>query len=295
MTYFFERLFPDGMNGEKGLNALIDLLFEPISKLTVFLVIIWVCIQVLTYFANPNKDMDPYILVRPILIMAAIFFYKDLVYMLLQQPTDFLTEIIEEGGREIVEVDTTQNFDRYFMAHLVATDFIKEGVSHIISGNPIIEFLHIILSLALLAASFYIMIRQVLSIALYHIIGIIALPLSLIPGNQEILKKWFFGFLSVLLWMPILRILQTIILTINAQEYEGENRFIPTDDGLVWLALQVGMLFFILATPKYANMLVSGSGDSDSSGYLFAFFRETYYRSKNNSYGSIASQRNPNK
>jgi hypothetical protein len=103
-------------------------------------------------------------------------------------------------------------------------------------------------------------------------LGVLILPFSLIPGNEEILKRWFFGFLAVLLWMPILRIIQTMMILIYTVDTKGMVQ------PLISVALQIVMIIFILQVPKYANLLVSGSGDSDTNGWLFFTGREIYYR-----------------
>jgi hypothetical protein len=232
-------------------------------------------VQVATYFANPSKEMDPYILIKPILVMAAMYLYNPLVGLLLDKPVTLITDITEQAAIEISNTDSTETFEKFFLDQLTS---MKSGTDtwDILSWNPILEILHILVSILALTVSLYIMIRQVFLIGVYYILGIFVLPFSLIPSNQEILKRWFFGFLAVFLWIPILRILQTIIILVDVQAFNENGG--DEVSALASLVLQVCGVFFILMTPKFANMLVSGSGDSDGNGWLMFIGREFYYR-----------------
>ncbi|MEE1964584.1 hypothetical protein V1387_17990 [Allomuricauda taeanensis] len=277
IEFLREMLFPGGIGGKGGLNFYPNYLMPYAETLAISLVILLVGVQVVTYFANPSKDMDPYILIKPILIMTAMALYEDLVGLLLDRPAQLLTGITEEAAMKVTGAASIESFEKFFMDSLNSMKGTPD-LWDILAWHPVLEVLHILLSLALLMVSLYIMIRQILSIAIYYILGIFVLPFSLIPGNQEILKRWFFGFLAVLLWLPILRIFQTIIIIIDFKGYNlGHGDFNPTA-ALASLTLQICGFFFILMTPKYANMLVSGSGDSDGNGWLMAIGRETYYR-----------------
>lgn len=285
-------LFPE--TGESGVIAFTNYIIQYSYILASILMVILVGTKIATYFANPIKEIDPYILTRPILILMALSLYQPLVKYLLTTPVDLITDIVEGAAVHATNTSDTNEFNTIYTRQLTSnftsafTEFDSEkpmsGLSEILSFSTIFEVLHILIYFVSLGVAGYILVRQVLLKILYYILGVLVLPLSLIPGNDEILKKWFFGFLSVLLWVPILRIAQTILFFMN--EIASERVKLFDEDllqSLFSVILQIVMIFFILAVPKYANMLVSGSGDNDGSGWMSFAGRETYYwlRSRN--------------
>ena len=106
---------------------------------------------------------------------------------------------------------------------------------------------------------------QMLLANCYLILGTLVLPLALIPGNIKIVSKWVFGFLSVLLWTPVLNIIKTIIA------FARGTANIDWTDPIISVAYQVVLIILIFSVPKIANMLVSqgndiGNGIIDSVG-----------------------------
>ncbi|UOB18431.1 hypothetical protein [Abyssalbus ytuae] len=261
----------------EGLTQFVNEISHFAGLFAAIFMIILIGVKVVTYFVNPSSNMDPYILVKPILIIIALVLYNTLVDILLFKPTGFVEEVIETAACKVTGNPNIGEFKKLFAKCMTPAQHFDEGESvgesiwDLLSANPILELIHLLIYIIAGMVAAYIMLRQVVLKGVYLVLGILVIPFSLIPGNEEILKRWFFGFLAVLLWVPVLRILQTIMILIN---------FADTDGWGPWIAvvLQVCMIFFVLQVPKYANFLVSGSGDNDTSDWLTFIGREAYYR-----------------
>ncbi|WP_405208500.1 hypothetical protein [Aquimarina sp. LLG6339-5] len=261
-----------------GVKVFVDTLMPYSYALAAIIMIILVSSKVFTYFMNPAGNMDPYILVKPVLILVALVLYQPLVDLLLFEPSKIITQITETAALSSTGYDNWDLFERALTRTLTGALNIAAGnedipsIYDVLQLSTVLEIIHLLIQMVSLVVVGYLMIRQLLLKAVYFIIGVLVLPLSLVPANFEILKKWFFGFLSVLLWIPILRIFQTIITLISQAPLEGFAQ------PLYAVVLQIVMIMFILQVPKYANFLVGGSGDGDTNGYLFSAAREMYYR-----------------
>ncbi|GAA0716330.1 hypothetical protein GCM10009430_11930 [Aquimarina litoralis] len=260
-----------------GVKVFVETLMPYSYALAAVIMIILVSSKVFTYFMNPAGNMDPYILVKPVLILVALVLYQPLVELLLFEPSRLITQITETAALSATGYGNWGLFERAMQRTLIGVLNVATGnadipsIYDILQVSTLLEMIHFLVQIVALVVVGYLMIRQLLLKAVYFIIGVLVLPLSLVPANFEILKKWFFGFLSVLLWVPILRIFQTIITLISQAPLEGFAQ------PLYSLVLQIVMIMFILQVPKYANFLVGGSGDGDTNGYLFAAAREMYY------------------
>lgn len=225
--------------------------------------------KVMSYFANPGGNFDPYVLVRPILILGALVLYEPLVDFLLIQPVDLITGVTEQGALSVTGAIDGQNFENYFESTItdIQDTSVNEdgsqgdGVYDLLQLNPGLEFLHLILFFVARVIAAYILLRQLIYKGIYLVLGIFVLPFSLIPGNGDVVKKWFFGFLAVLLWLPVLKILQTIIILIS-QSAGTESLF--SADALLSIALQVLMVIAVLRVPSYANFMVTAGSGSGS-------------------------------
>jgi len=266
-----------GDSSVSGVNGFVSSLIPYCYILATIIMIILVGTKVISYFMNPSGTMDPYILVKPILIIVALSLYQPLVELLLVKPVNLITKIVESAAVRAVNAPGLDDFLRLVDSRLVAVQDVVQGdagipsIYDILQLSTILEVIHLLIQLVALVVNGYLLLRQILLKAIYLIIGVLVLPLSLAPGNLEVLKKWFFGFLSVLLWIPILRIFQTVIVLIDQAPVTGFAQ------PLYSVVLQIVMILFLLQVPKYANFLVSGSGDSDGNGYLMAAGRELYY------------------
>lgn len=267
----------EGNGTISALNGYIEYITKPCLLLAGILMLILVSTKVFTYFTNPSSNMDPYVLVKPILILAALTFYQPLVELLLFEPAALVTRIVDGAGLSATNSPSINNFE-----DLVQTAITKVSepdgnsgdfsVYDFLQVSIIFEILHLFIQIVSLVVVGYMMMRQVIMKAIYFIIGAFVLPLSLVPGNFEILKKWFLGFLAVLLWIPILRIFQTIILLIHKAPTQAIGQ------SLFELVLQIIMIVFILQVPKYANFLVSaGSETGEGLGSVLSAGQSMYY------------------
>ncbi|MCK8521180.1 hypothetical protein M0D21_06360 [Aquimarina sp. D1M17] len=258
----------EGNVGDKnllGLYQYIEHIIDYAYGLAAILMIILVGSKVMSYFANPSGNLDPYTLVRPILILVALVLYKPLVELLLFSPTDIIADVTENAAHYVTKVGDAKEFEDSYTGSITHiqdsnADGSGDGVYDVLQINPVLELLHLIIFFIASVVAGYIMLRQIIYKAIYFVIGVFALPLALIPGNQDVLKKWFFGFLAVLLWIPILTILKTILILIHNNTAAGGFTQI-----LMSICLQVVMIIAVLRVPKYANILVSAGSDSGSN------------------------------
>ncbi len=227
------------------------------------IVFIFVGYKVMRYMANPEDRLDPYAIIQPVLVLAAMTLYKDLIDLLLLQPVDLIGQIIDAIALQTSGINDPNNFELAFrgsITHVQSTGAEGSGVYDIMQINPFLEIIHLLIYFVASVAGGYIMFRQLITKYIYLILGVFVLPLSLIIGNQKVLSSWFFGFLSVLLWLPVLKIIKMIILLLPVT---GTS----FTDVLLSVALQLVMIFTILQVPKYANMLVSqGSSIGNNVG-----------------------------
>ncbi|WP_025741799.1 hypothetical protein [Aquimarina pacifica] len=261
----------------EGVDNLVDILIPYCSILASIFMVVLVGVRVIKYFINPSENMDPLILVKPILILAAIVLYQHLIDFLLIKPVDLVTSLTNNAVMTTLNISNLDNFLDIANAQLTTiknestNDNGQFSIYEVLQLSTFLEIFHLFIQIIALVITGYILMRQVLLKAIYFVIGILVLPFSLIPGNFEILKRWFFGFLAVLLWIPILRIFQAILVLINQAELPHFSQ------PLFSVVLQIVMILFIIQVPKYANFLVSGSGDSDGNGYFHFAGRELYY------------------
>lgn len=223
--------------------------------------VILVGYKVMTYFVNPGGNFDPYILVRPILILVVLSLYNPLIEYLVIVPVDLIADITEAGALSVVG---TNNLSEAMEATvetvaMPSTGDTAIGMYEILQLHPVLELVHLVISFIAKIAIVFMLLWQLLYKGIYLILGVFVLPLSLIPSNGDVVKRWFFGFVSVLLWIPVLTILQTIIILLT-QIAESEGLF--RANSLLLIAMQFIMLMMIFRTPRYANYLVSAGADT---------------------------------
>ncbi len=259
---FQKGLFSGGVGTRQlfGLYDYVTYIIKYAYALASIIMIVLVGTKVISYFANPSGTLDPYVLVKPILIIAALALYRPLVDFLLFQPSDIITDITNDAARYVTRSSSENAFENYYgesIKHIQEGDSSGNGgIYDLLQVNAILELIHLLIYFIASVVSGYIMLRQLIYKGIYFVLGVFVLPFALIPGNQEILKKWFFGFLSVLMWLPILTIVKTIFVLIH------NNRVSGFTEALLSVCLQVVMIIAVLRVPKYANMLVSAANDS---------------------------------
>lgn len=227
---------------------------------------VFVGYKVMRTMADPDEKIARDTLIRPILTFMAIILYIPLVKLLLFDTTDILSEIIKQGAYKVTG-RSPGDFEQAFqtaITHVQETGADGNGVYDVLQINPFLELFHIIIYFIATVVGGYILLRQLLMIFVYYVLGIFVLPFSLIISNERILKSWFFGFLSILLWEPILTILKVIIVLLPVGKTEFTNV-------LLSIAFQIIMILMILKVPQFANLLVdpqSGNKFSNKAGSI---------------------------
>lgn len=256
----------DSLLDAKTLPFIIELLSYS-KLLAAVLMLIFVGYKVLVYMSDPSKSIDPFILIRPVVVLAAMSLYTELVEILLFTPVELITDIVTEVANKVGGADIDKSF-RTNMTHVQSEGGDGNGVYNLLELHPILELIHIIIYFIASVVGGYILFTQLIMKYFYFIIGVFVLPFSLIIGNQRVLTRWFFSFLSILLWEPILYIVKLIISILPVAGTNFTNV-------LYSIVLQIIMIFFVLRVPSFANLLVSeGQGNSvDSSTGMLGFMR----------------------
>lgn len=237
------------------LNTRFDLFINEskpyILLITVTFTFIFIGYKVMKSMADPDEKIGRDTLLRPVLTLMAVTLYIPLVKLFLFDTVNILTDIIKQGayrvtGRSPAAFD--QTFQRA-ITHVQGTGADGNGVYDILQINPFLELFHIIIYFIASVVDGYMLLRQLLMIFIYYVLGIFVLPFSLVISNERVLKSWFFGFLSVLLWEPILTIMKVIIILLPVESTEFTNV-------LLSVAFQIIMILMILKVPQFANLLV---------------------------------------
>ena len=253
------EVFWNALMGPTGnMTQFVDRILGTMGSFAGVLVTIYVAYKVILYMANISSNLDPFVLVKPVSILAALGLYQELVALLIIKPIMLLQEILEDAAK----AQFGSNFDADFMTSITNTyqgTPSVPGVFQFIGTFPVLETIHLIIYFAAMVVAYYMLMRQVIFASIYYVLGTLALPLSLIVGNQGVLGGWFFSFISIMLWGPVLIILKCIIVSINPvnNNYNWTN-------AIVSIALQIVMVLTILRIPSFANSLVS-SGSALSS------------------------------
>ncbi len=216
------------------------------------IMLIFIGYKVMRYMSNPEDKINPETLVRPILTLMAMVLYIELVKLLLFDPVELVTDIIQYSVQQVTKKDIIQLNDIFHekITHVQNTGADGNGVYDILQVNPFLEVIHIIIFFISSVVGGYILFKQLILKYIYYVLGVFILPFSLIVGNQKIVSKWFFSFLSVLLWTPVLSIIKVIIVLIPLDTTEFSNI-------LLSIAFQVLMITMVLKVPQFANLLVS--------------------------------------
>ena len=116
--------------------------------------------------------------------------------------------------------------------------------------NPFLEFIHLILYFIAGFIANYMLLRQVINLAIYHILGYFAVIFSLIPGNENSLKSWIFTYLAILLWAPFIFIIKflAILTRIDSTSFSSF---------LAVIAIQISFIYLFTKVPAFCEALVS--------------------------------------
>lgn len=226
---------------------LIDEFHNYLSTLTGILVLIFIVYKVSSYMVNPEKGLDPYILIRPCLILAGVLLYNPLVDLFMLTPMNLLSEIIKDSILNLSGIDAT-GFDGRFNSSMTRTD---DRLYDVLQINPFMELIHLLIYFVGSFVATYMLIKQVLSIAIYYIMGYFSIIFSLVPGNEKSFTNWSLSFLAILLWEPFIYILKYLVI-LTKIETESFTSF------FVILAVQITSIFLFLKVPKFCEFLING-------------------------------------
>jgi hypothetical protein len=248
-------------------QLLIDVFHNYLSTLTGILVLIFIVYKVTLYMINPEKGLDPYILIRPCLILAGVVLYNPLVELFLLTPMSILGEIIRESILNLSGIDAT-GFDGRFNSSMTRTD---DRLYDVLQINPFMELIHLLIYFVGSFIATYMLIKQALSIAIYYIMGYFSIIFSLVPGNEKSFTNWSLSFLAILLWEPFIYILKYLVILTKIETVSFTSFF-------VILAVQISSIFLFLKVPKFCEFLINGGsplGSPYSGGASTAYNKIT--------------------
>lgn len=269
LTPFWEQIA--AKEGTGPVYALVRNNFADYAGLVaVGIAFIYIGYKVMVYLSDINSKFDPFIIIKPAMMLGSIGLYHELVELLIYIPLFGLDNLIATN----LPGSVTDVAFRDGLTYVYPGAGTTPGVYDVIAINPMMEVLHLLIYFAASVVAFYMQLRQLVIAAIYYMVGIFAIPFSLALGNQGALSGWFYGFVSILLWGPLLSILKMIIVTLNIPNFHTSGALAPITNApvaIISIALQVICILTILQIPKYANILVAkgselggGLGDSIS-------------------------------
>ncbi len=259
LTEFWTELF--GVNSKSGhIYDFVELILVGTTQLAGVIAFIYIAYKVMLYFSDIDTRLDPFVIIRPCILLGVLALYSDLVDLVLRRPITFVTQMMTDGVTGLslptpsagpsIDTSTTAGKFEAVMTYVDISTGPGWGIFDILAINPMLELIHVLIYLTATVVGAYMMFRQIILIAIYYIIGTIAIPFSMIAGNQSVFGNWFFGFVSVMLWRPIYFIMQVIIIALDPSAKTFTSP-------LFAIALQIVMILTILQIPKFANILVS--------------------------------------
>jgi hypothetical protein len=262
-------------------QLLIDKLHMYLSTFAGILVLIFIVYKVALNMVNPEKGLDPYIIVRPCLILAGLILYNPLVELFMLTPMRLLTDIIKKSILDLSGVDVT-GFDGRFNSSMTRTD---DRLYDVLQINPFMELLHLLIYFVGSFVATYMLIKQSLTVAIYYIMGYFSVMFSLIPGNEKSFTNWSLSFLAILLWEPFIFILKYLVI-LTRIDTQGFASF------FVIVAVQISAIFLFFKIPRFCEFLINGGsplGSPYSGGVSSAI---TKISSKVSSISSALSSKN---
>lgn len=223
-----------------------------------------------SFIGGSEQRINPSAFIRPILVLGALALYESLVELLMIDVVEIISEsILYSGKNNTVSGGSSATMQTLMSASSINLNHTQTsggadggGIFDIIGINATLELIHLIIFFFSTIAVGAVLFKQLIVQTFYYLLGPIALALSLIPGNESVASKWFQGYLGVLLWTPLLMLVQIII--INLPLTNNGNELSPQDI-IFSVAIQVLMIMAIFQVPKYADILVA-QGSSGMAG-----------------------------
>ncbi|WP_166923408.1 hypothetical protein [Flavobacterium poyangense] len=244
-------------------QLLINEMHMYLSTFAGVLVLIFVVYKVVLSMINPEKGLDPYVIVRPCLVLAGVVLYNPLVEFFMLVPMKILSDIIQKSILDLSGMDIN-GFDGRFNSSMTRTD---DRLYDVLQVNPLIELLHLLIYFIGSFIATYMLIKQALTIAIYYIMGYFSVMFSLIPGNEKSFMNWSLSFLAILLWEPFIFILKYLIILTRVDSQNFTSFFVV-------VAVQISSIFLFFKVPRFCEFLINGGsplGSPHSGGAATAF------------------------
>ncbi|MCX2681918.1 hypothetical protein OOZ15_18345 [Galbibacter sp. EGI 63066] len=241
---FILRMRSDFLN---QFEILINNFHSYLSTITGVLVLIFIVYKVILYMVNPEKGLDPFVIIRPCLIMAGIVLYQPLIDLFMIKPMGLLTDIVKQSILNLSGIDIT-GFDGRFNSSMTRVD---DRLYDVLQINPFMELIHLFVYFVGSLIASYMLIKQALSIAIYYFMGYFSLTFSLIPGNERSFLNWALSFLAILLWEPFIMVLKYLIILTRIDTENFSSFFVV-------VAVQVSAIFLFLKVPRFCELLING-------------------------------------
>ena len=228
------------------INSFLAVLHTRIVPIIGVLLLIYIASKILHYYSNIEKGLDPLIIIRPCIILAVVVLYGPLVNLVLIQPTQLINQLITETILHVSGGDITAFNSSFFNTMRTVDNQIFDALQL----NPFLELIHLILYFIAGFIANYMLLRQVINLAIYHVLGYFAVIFSLIPGNENAFKTWVFTYLAILLWAPFIFIIKFLAIL---------TRIDSTSFGsfLAVIAIQIALIFLFTKVPAFCEALVS--------------------------------------
>lgn len=228
-------------------QLLIDKMHMYLSTFAGILVLIFVVYKVVLNMVNPEKGLDPYIVVRPCLILAGLVLYNPLVEFFMLTPMKLLADIIKQSILDLSGLDIT-SFDAKYGNSMAKTD---DRLYDVLQINPFMELFHLLIYFVGSFIATYMLIKQALTIAIYYIMGYFSVMFSLIPGNEKSFTNWALSFLAILLWEPFIYILKYLVILTKIDTGSFTSFFVT-------VAVQISAIFLFFKVPRFCEFLING-------------------------------------
>lgn len=228
-------------------QLLIDKMHMYLSTFAGILVLIFVVYKVVLNMVNPEKGLDPYVVVRPCLILAGLVLYNPLVEFFMLTPMKLLADIIKQSILDL-SGHNIDSFDLKYGQSMAKTD---DRLYDVLQINPFMELFHLLIYFVGSFIATYMLIKQALTIAIYYVMGYFSVMFSLIPGNEKSFTNWALSFLAILLWEPFIYILKYLVILTKIDTGTFTSFFVT-------VAVQISAIFLFFKVPRFCEFLING-------------------------------------
>lgn len=235
---------------------------------TAALFVVGVGMKVMGSWLNLSQALYSQMLLRPVLILASIPLYNVLVDLVLITPTNAIADIMQAVGNAVpINSGGAPNNSNDYISNTCDPTVDAGDFFRLFFTQGIFEMLHLFFCLFSSAIVLIMTFRLLISSAVFHVIGPIAISMSLYPGNEGNISKWFYGYMSVLLWYPLIVIHVALLAYTKASlgpSYgKGDsNQFI---DFGAFIIIDILIVYAIFQIPKMSAYIVSGHAAAEGT------------------------------